>query len=135
MRIETIQYISAAHHLPKHKGACKNMHGHLWVIKIIAEGEPNEENMLFDFGLIKGQLDHKLINDIIPNPTAENITLWVKDQLINANPKLIYIDVSVWEDVKALIDVGRIYRNEGEHINESWFWSSKKKEWEAYPCE
>lgn len=77
----------AAHYLPNYKGKCANMHGHHWVVELGVKGLIGESGMVIDFVLLKNFLedevvkvfDHKLINDIIPNPTAENICLWVKE--------------------------------------------------------
>jgi 6-pyruvoyltetrahydropterin/6-carboxytetrahydropterin synthase len=42
------------------------------------------------------QLDHRTLNDIIPNPTAECIAQWFLD---NANPHVFY-SIKVWETSK-----------------------------------
>ena len=76
----------AAHYLPNYDGKCRNMHGHTWSGELEVSGEVDETSgMVIDFALlkeflegIKGNFDHTLINDIIPNPTAENICLYIK---------------------------------------------------------
>ena len=99
---------SAAHRLPNYIGKCANWHGHNWVIDLGITGEiDSETGMVTDFGILKealqpilDNLDHKCVNNIIPNPTAENIALYIKDWLGNSwstkdGPKLAF--VRVWE--------------------------------------
>ena len=82
--------IDAAHFLPNYEGKCRDLHGHRWKIELAVEGEVDEKSgMVIDFvdlksflDFIREQLDHHLINDIIPNPTAENICFYVRDQLL-----------------------------------------------------
>ncbi len=91
MRMTVVKSISfdAAHFLPDYKGKCSNTHGHHWIVELAIEGEVNKNTgMVIDFALLNGflkhiedQLDHTLINDTIPNPTAENICLFVADEL------------------------------------------------------
>jgi 6-pyruvoyltetrahydropterin/6-carboxytetrahydropterin synthase len=83
----------SAHFLPfvpdGHK--CKNMHGHTYKLRVVIEGEPDPKlGWLMDFKELKDvvsividQLDHKLINDVkgLENPTAENITFWIWQQI------------------------------------------------------
>lgn len=80
--------IAGSHKLNlNYESACKNLHGHNWIIKITLRGKNLDENgMLADFKWIKnkihGRLDHKFINDVVPfNPTAENIAKWICDSL------------------------------------------------------
>lgn len=80
--------VSAAHTLDlSYESACKRLHGHNWIIEVTIEGPHlNKEGMLVDFKKIKevihGQLDHRNISAIIPsNPTAENIALWVSQEI------------------------------------------------------
>ena len=72
----------AAHFLPGYKGKCANMHGHHWVVELGVSGEVDPDTgMVLDFGELNKFLeekvverfDHKLVNDVIENPTAEMI--------------------------------------------------------------
>ncbi len=78
---------SAAHHLPHvpadHK--CHRMHGHSYLVRVEVVGEVREpEGWVIDFGVldeqlvehVRSRLDHRLLNDTIPNPTAENLAQW-----------------------------------------------------------
>lgn len=43
----------AAHRLPMHPGACRNLHGHSYQITVVLEGPVSEDGMVVDFGHIK----------------------------------------------------------------------------------
>ena len=51
----------AAHRLPWHKGACKNVHGHSYHMTVELHGNPNEQGMVVDFSCI-GELVKPLID-------------------------------------------------------------------------
>lgn len=83
---------SAAHKLPNYDGKCKNLHGHTFSLEVAVAGEIDEKTgMVIDFKNIKeivnveviASLDHSFINDIIDNPTAENIIIWIWTRLSN----------------------------------------------------
>ena len=95
----------SAHFLPNvpdgHK--CKNMHGHTYRLKVFIEGKPDPHmGWIMDFKELKDalapvieRLDHKLINDIqgLENPTAENITIWIWNQIKPLLPLLSRIEL------------------------------------------
>lgn len=77
----------AAHFLPKYEGKCAFMHGHHWVVELGVEGRIDPETfMVIDFSELNkflkeeviARLDHRLVNDIITNPTAEVIAHWIQ---------------------------------------------------------
>lgn len=112
----------AAHRVIGHQNKCKFLHGHRYILEITAESELlNDLGMVVDFGLMKEiikcwideNLDHNVIlstkdqalgNSIAEhtgqkiyyiqdNPTAENIVLHLKTQVM---PKLfINYDISI----------------------------------------
>lgn len=73
----------AAHHLlglpPHHK--CSNVHGHTYTVKVvIAATRLDETGFVIDFGdlqpfkrYIDKELDHTDLNDLLVNPTSENL--------------------------------------------------------------
>jgi 6-pyruvoyltetrahydropterin/6-carboxytetrahydropterin synthase len=95
----------SAHFLPNvpvgHK--CREMHGHTYRLKVFIKGglDPNL-GWIMDFKDLKDalipvidQLDHKLINNIggLENPTAENITVWIWQQIKPSLPLLSRIEL------------------------------------------
>ncbi|MFN3699482.1 MAG: 6-carboxytetrahydropterin synthase QueD, partial [Dictyoglomus sp.] len=97
----------AAHNLIFYKGKCEKLHGHTYEVVVVVKGIPNEEGMVIDFVELKeivkeeviNILDHSYINDIIPQPTAENIAVWIWNKLeskLRRNNCHLY-EVQVWE--------------------------------------
>ena len=105
MKIYKCFVFDAAHYLPEYEGKCAQLHGHRWKVEIGLVGDTDHKTgMVLDFSTLKeiitpmlDKLDHHLINDIIPNPTAENIVMWLKWQIAvtTINTKLAVI--RVWE--------------------------------------
>lgn len=91
MKTAVTGHFDAAHHLPHHEGKCKNVHGHRWHVLATFAGAVNQETgMVKDFKDLKGSLsqaldwlDHKDLNTVFPNPTAETICEWLKARLDN----------------------------------------------------
>lgn len=87
----------AAHFLPNYEGKCKNLHGHTWKIEVEVFSEYLDHNdFVIDFSKIKQsirELDHQLLNDFIPNPTAENIAKYLFQKL----PVFHLKKITVWE--------------------------------------
>lgn len=50
------------------------------------------------------RLDHASLNDLMPNPTAEHIALWIWDELAPRIPLLV--EIVVWETRTACAVVG-----------------------------
>lgn len=83
----------AAHQLPNHDGACRNLHGHTYEVEVLLEGHvsteegASAEGMVVDFSVVKGiykehiepLVEHQNLNDTLPVPvtTAENIAGWM----------------------------------------------------------
>jgi 6-pyruvoyltetrahydropterin/6-carboxytetrahydropterin synthase len=90
MRLEVEVYFAAAHRLPRYDGPCFRMHGHNYrmFVAVDAETDPHS-GMIADFGAVKQvvqeqilmKVDHRNLNDILENPTAENIARWAWDVL------------------------------------------------------
>lgn len=108
----------AAHNLVHYHGKCENLHGHTYKLVVKLEGEPDEEGMIFDFVQLKNlvnekiinKFDHAYLNNIISQPTAENIAVYVWDNLIddiNRDNCKLY-EVQVWETKTS----GIVYRGE-----------------------
>ncbi|HSX08709.1 MAG TPA: 6-carboxytetrahydropterin synthase QueD [Candidatus Saccharimonadales bacterium] len=93
----------SAHKLNNYNGKCANLHGHTYKLQICVKGEIQKNGLVLDFLDIKevvkkkvlAVLDHKYLNDIIEQPSAENITMWIWEQLHSSLP-LIY-EITLWE--------------------------------------
>lgn len=107
MQIRKSFRFEAAHVLPYHQGKCARMHGHSYRLDVAVRGPIQTDGpargMIEDFDTIKrivqreviDNLDHFTLNDIIENPTAERIVMWIWQRL---EPQLPGIDELVlWE--------------------------------------
>lgn len=97
---------AAAHHLPGRQGKCNNLHGHEWVIEVsVGRRVDPTAGMALDFSELKevlryaviDTLDHRVLNDYVPNPTAENLLVWAWEQLA-FNTRLRGLErITLWE--------------------------------------
>ncbi|MCD4703040.1 MAG: 6-carboxytetrahydropterin synthase QueD [Methanosarcinaceae archaeon] len=101
MRLGIIEYIDSAHYLPEHK-TCGIVHGHTYKVEVVLQGEKKENGMVMDFYDIKtivkntlAEYDHRLLNDILEFPSAENICEQIHNQLSEQIP--LPLSVRVWE--------------------------------------
>lgn len=82
-------------------GSCEEPHGHTYKLRVVVEG-PLKDGMVIDFREVKRivnekvmpKLDHKDLNKLLKNPTAENIAQWIFDVL---KPHMNVVSVRVWE--------------------------------------
>jgi 6-pyruvoyltetrahydropterin/6-carboxytetrahydropterin synthase len=109
LRIES--HFDAAHKLVGYEGKCAELHGHTWRVEVFVVGEKlNDVGILVDFNVLKKKLkeiierlDHKLLNDLneIGNPTCENISKYIFENLKDL-PKQVKLEkVRVWEGEKS----------------------------------
>ncbi len=90
MLISKIFKFDAAHRLPDYNGKCANLHGHSWKLVVTLEGEVEQNGMIIDFLELKNKvnekiiskLDHSYLNDLVENPTCENMLIWIKAQIL-----------------------------------------------------
>lgn len=76
---------NGAHNLLGYQGKCERLHGHTWTVQVTVDAPVGEDGLAFDFVRLKeivteraiDILDHTYLNDIIPNPSAENIAIWI----------------------------------------------------------
>jgi 6-pyruvoyltetrahydropterin/6-carboxytetrahydropterin synthase len=82
----------AAHFLPNYAGKCAQMHGHTWKIEatwhLPGSSINNPNGIAVDFGILKKMLntcaelfDHKMINQVLPIPSAEYIAVRIFEML------------------------------------------------------
>lgn len=80
--------IAGSHQLQlDYESKCKNLHGHNWYVTVYVKAEKLDHNgMVIDFTHIKkrihDKLDHNHLNDVVDfNPTAENMALWIAQEV------------------------------------------------------
>jgi 6-pyruvoyltetrahydropterin/6-carboxytetrahydropterin synthase len=89
MQIRKHFRFEAAHVLPFHPGKCARLHGHSYRLEVAVRGPLQSDGpargMIEDFDVVKrvvhthvvDALDHQHLNDLIENPTAEQIAMWI----------------------------------------------------------
>jgi 6-pyruvoyltetrahydropterin/6-carboxytetrahydropterin synthase len=103
----------AAHVLPHHPGKCARLHGHSYGLDVALEGPLHgtgpAAGMVEDFEVVSrvvkaaviSQLDHRSLNELLENPTAENIIVWIWHRLEHELPNLT--ELTLWETRKACV--------------------------------
>lgn len=100
MRLDVEFYFAAAHRLPRYEGPCFRLHGHNYKFFVGLEGEVDPATgMIIDFGVLKqavqeqvlARVDHRNLNDVLENPTAENIARWIWEVLASHLPGLVEV--------------------------------------------
>jgi 6-pyruvoyltetrahydropterin/6-carboxytetrahydropterin synthase len=69
----------AAHHLAWHPGKCRNPHGHSYRLEVTVSGPLDDHGVVVDFDHLRAVVaeavidrwDHRDLNEILDNPTAE----------------------------------------------------------------
>ena len=99
--------------LPNHPGKCSRLHGHSYRLDVALEGPLQADGpaagMVEDFEVVSrvvkaaviAELDHRSLNELIENPTAENIVRWVWERLAAELPLLT--ELTLWETRKACV--------------------------------
>jgi 6-pyruvoyltetrahydropterin/6-carboxytetrahydropterin synthase len=99
-RLDVEFTFAAAHRLPRYDGPCFRMHGHNYRLLVALEGEVDPRTgMVADFGRVQSivqehvlvRTDHRTLNDLLENPTAENIARWAFETLEPHLPGLIEV--------------------------------------------
>ena len=97
---------AASHQLPDHKGLCRYLHGHEWKLGIHIKKRLNKKTgMVLDFGDLKkvvnthiiSVLDHSFLNEILYNPTAENLVVWIWERLMFDGLLKGIHEIELWE--------------------------------------
>ena len=107
MQIRKHFTFEAAHVLPHHPGKCSRLHGHSYRLEVALEGSLHDggtsQGMVLDFDELKAvvkrmvieRLDHRSLNEILANPTAELLVTWIWEQLAPELPELA--ELVLWE--------------------------------------
>lgn len=108
----------AAHNLIHYHGKCEKLHGHTYKLVVKLSGNPGPEDMIIDFIQLKkivkenviNLLDHSYLNDILKQPSAENIAVWVWNRLFDKikRDNCTLFEIEVWETKTS----GIVYRGD-----------------------
>ncbi len=106
----------SAHQLIEYNGKCENLHGHTYKLRVTLKGEIDPKSgMIIDFTILKKivneniieKLDHTFLNNIVKQPTAENIIQWIWNELKNLltgkNYKLY--ELILWETEDSFVSL------------------------------
>lgn len=102
MRVRRRFDFEAAHRLPEHPGKCRELHGHSYRLYVEVERAVDPQSgMAIDFGELKrivrrhvvDRLDHTYVNDLIDNPTAELMSVWIWKELVDRLPGLVEVQL------------------------------------------
>jgi len=97
--------------LPHHPGKCARLHGHSYRLDVALEGPLQATGpaagMVEDFEVVSrvveaaviDALDHRSLNELMDNPTAENILVWIWARLAQELPQLA--ELTLWETPRA----------------------------------
>ena len=112
---------SAAHRLCGYDGACADLHGHNWKVRVGISCENLDEiGMGLDYGIIKqvlgevlAKLDHQYLNEVPmlkgANPTSENLARIIFEEVASGlrNYPATIKEVEIYESEKSSV----IYSN------------------------
>lgn len=98
----------AAHFLTKYHGKCERLHGHTYRLLVTMEGEVKKNGLILDFVILKKivkevvieELDHRCLNDIVENPSAEHMVKWIWKKLADHpsfRKKARLYELTLWE--------------------------------------
>jgi len=98
----------AAHNLPRYVGKCERLHGHSYRVRVTVKAPLDPwTGLSFDFHDIKSTvnervvkvLDHRYLNEYMPNPSAEHLAVWCWERLKD----LPMHEVQVWETPNSFV--------------------------------
>lgn len=109
MKITREFAFSAAHHLTDYHGLCERPHGHTYRMAVTVEGKIQKDGLVIDFAVMKeivkkkvlDKVDHTDLNDFFKNPSAENLAMWVWEQLKGVSKDsgrdVKLVEIKLWE--------------------------------------
>ncbi len=101
----------AAHQLPWHEGKCRNLHGHSYRLEVTVVGPIGANGIVVDFADIKRvverdvikRFDHRYLNDLIDNPTAELVAAEIWKSVEAAD--LAVSRIRLWETADSFVEI------------------------------
>lgn len=114
MLVTKIFTFDAAHKLTNYYGKCERLHGHTYKLEVTLEGDVQSNGMVLDFVVLKhivkkhvlDKVDHHYLNDLLENPSAERMVMWMWDQLKDL-PQLLkeeMDDPNMAKEIKKLLE-------------------------------
>ncbi|MDP8221560.1 MAG: 6-carboxytetrahydropterin synthase QueD [Candidatus Stygibacter frigidus] len=114
-KLNVISDFSSAHRLEGYEGACHNLHGHNWKVRVgILASQVDDIGMTVDFGIVKqhlnslmAELDHGYLNEMEcfkgMNPTSENIAKYIFNRLSQVlNGDFVRVaEIEIWESERS----------------------------------
>jgi 6-pyruvoyltetrahydropterin/6-carboxytetrahydropterin synthase len=85
-RVTMTEEIAGAHSLTlPYDSPCTRLHGHNWKVEVaVVADKLDEYGMVVDFCTLKRvvrELDHRCLNDIVKQPTAERIASYLAERI------------------------------------------------------
>ncbi len=114
-QVRVKRHFDAAHAIRGYKGKCEALHGHRYeVVACLEAGQLDEIGLAYDFTALKHALDlvisrfdHAFLNEIPPfeeqNPSSENISRVIYQELRESMPGARLHSVEVWESPDAWV--------------------------------
>ncbi|HVE46157.1 MAG TPA: 6-carboxytetrahydropterin synthase QueD [Acidimicrobiales bacterium] len=101
----------AAHELPWHPGKCRRLHGHTYRLEVSVEGPLDENGIVLDFDDLSTvvrrevleRFDHRFLNDLMENPTAELLAQDTWKHLEAAG--LALVRLRLWETPESSVEI------------------------------
>ena len=116
MRVTRAFTFDAAHDLPWHPGKCRNLHGHTYRLEVSVEGPVGSHGVVTDFADLDDvvhrevidRLDHTYLNDVLDNPTAENIAadIWKRLEQVGFGASTLTVArLRLWETLDSSVEL------------------------------
>jgi 6-pyruvoyltetrahydropterin/6-carboxytetrahydropterin synthase len=104
-------HFEAAHQLPWHEGKCRHLHGHSYRLEVTVAGPIGPQGVVLDFADLRAAVerevidryDHRYLNDLMDNPTAELIAHEIWKTLAAAG--LAVTRIRLWETTDSMVEV------------------------------
>jgi 6-pyruvoyltetrahydropterin/6-carboxytetrahydropterin synthase len=101
----------AAHRLAWHSGKCRNLHGHSYRLDVSVEGPLDANGVVLDFDVLQDVVrsnvinvwDHRDLNEVLDNPTAELLAQRAWDLLTGTGLDLAAL--RLWETTDSWVEL------------------------------